>query len=480
MPRPGVDVDVVDIAAGSAPILDTGQGFFVGATEIGPEVDRAASAAEFKTKWGARVVGATAMYDAVLSFFDEGGSAAIISRVASTTAVKATALFGTGLIADAISGGLWGNTVTVVALTPPGGAGTAGDPIQISVRISGVEKERSRTVATPADAIAWAKSDSDIIRFRVGAGAAVVPTTGVTATLATGTAGAALAPTDYQTALGRFQYQMGPGQVGMPGITDTTVMGYLGQHLEDQDRVAVVDLADTGVVASLQSARNAFNNMKGARLMLAMGHWLLYPTETPPATQLIPYSGVQMGMIARVDAQGDPSAVAAGSNAISRRALGMSYEFTDTERQALNANGVNLGRQFGGLVRTYGYRSGAGVEYNLNWTFFQESRVVMAIAHEANAAVEEYVFDTIDGFNHLFVHVKNVLVGICMRYFDAGALYGASPQDAFRIDMSVNTIATIALGEVHAAIYLKTSKVAEWVQISIIKVPVERALAVAA
>jgi hypothetical protein len=38
----------------------------------------------------------------------------------------------------------------------------------------------------------------------------------------------------------------------------------------------------------------------------------------------------------------------------------------------------------------------------------------------------------------------------------------------------VNTLETIKLGEVHAAIYVKTSKVAEWVAIKIVKVPTER------
>jgi phage tail sheath protein FI len=254
-------------------------------------------------------------------------------------------------------------------------------------------------------------------------------------------------------------------------------MTALGNHLEDNDRVGVVDLAESADPMALLAARTAFNGKRGSKLILAIGSWLSYPSETPPATIVIPYSGTQMGMIARVDAGGDPAAVAAGSNAISNRALGLTKQFSDADRETLNAGGVTLGREMYGLVRTYGYRTAAGPDYNLNWTFFQESRVVMAIAHECNAAVEEYVFDTIDGLRHLFSKVENVLVGICNRYWLSGALFGASPGEGFRVDMSVNTVDTIKLGEIHAAVYVKTSKVAEWVQISIIKVPLERALA---
>jgi len=472
MPRPGVTVDVVDSVEGGSPILDTGQGFFVGATERGPEIGRAGSASEYKKKWGDRA-GGSAMYDSLGAFFDEGGSSAIISRAASGTGAKGTIAFGTGLIVDAISAGIWGNSIAVVAV----GAGAAGAPIQISIRYKGTQVELSPICSTTDEVVQWAERNSNYVRFRFAGGAQTLPVQGTTAALTSGTNGAALLPADYTTSLGRFNYQMGPGQVGLPGVTDATVMTALGNHLEDNDRVGVVDLAESADPMALLAARTAFNGKRGSKLILAIGSWLSYPSETPPATIVIPYSGTQMGMIARVDAGGDPAAVAAGSNAISNRALGLTKQFSDADRETLNAGGVNLGREMYGLVRTYGYRTAAGPDYNLNWTFFQESRVVMAIAHECNAAVEEYVFDTIDGLRHLFSKVENVLVGICNRYWLSGALFGASPGEGFRVDMSVNTVDTIKLGEIHAAVYVKTSKVAEWVQISIIKVPLERALA---
>jgi hypothetical protein len=190
-------------------------------------------------------------------------------------------------------------------------------------------------------------------------------------------------------------------------------------------------------------------------------------------------SGIQAGLIARADASGELAAVAAGSRGVSRRALGLAQSYSDADRQELNANGVTLGRPMFGLVRTYGNRTGAGPDMNGNWTFIKESRVIMAVAHEGNASVEDFVFDTIDALGHLFVSVKNTLVGICLKYWRAGALYGGTPEQAFRVvcDFSVNPPATIATGELHAAIYLRTSKVAEWVKVEIIKVPTEKEVA---
>jgi phage tail sheath protein FI len=106
----------------------------------------------------------------------------------------------------------------------------------------------------------------------------------------------------------------------------------------------------------------------------------------------------------------------------------------------------------------------------------------MAIAFDGDAAMENYVFQQIDGKGHLFAAVEADLAGICLRYYNLGALYGENPEDAFQIDTgaAVNTIDTIRNGEIHAVVRLKTSPPAEWVQIEIVKVPVEVQLAAAA
>jgi hypothetical protein len=52
-----------------------------------------------------------------------------------------------------------------------------------------------------------------------------------------------------------------------------------------------------------------------------------------------------------------------------------------------------------------------------------------------------------------------------LRYFNLGALYGASAEEAFAVDTGpqVNTLATIAAQEVHAVVRVKVSPFGEWV-----------------
>lgn len=475
MPRPGVDVAVVDEVVGEQPILDTGQAFFVGKTERGPLWGRAGSQSEYESKWGLRT-GGPEMYDGVSSFFDEGGGAAIISKLSGAAGLAATIAAGTVWTIKAASPGTWGNNVKVITRQPAtGSTGAAGQPIYLEVQYNSIIVEVSPTLYDADDGVDWSTNYSNYVRLTLGAGPYALPVHTTTYQLAAGTEVTA-AVGDYDAALARFTYEQGPGQVQAPAATDPLIHKKIGLHCEAAHRVGIVDLPDSASKATLHAGRNALDGAPGARLLLACGSWYTYPTDSSPATKVVPMSGVQAGIVARVDKGGDVAAVAAGSNGISRRALGLAQTYSDADRQELNANGVTLGRPMYGLVRTYGYRTAAGPDYRDNWTFWQESRVVMSIAHEGNVAVEDYVFDTIDGLGHLFVDVKNVLAGICLRYWRDGALYGPTPERAFRIvcDEGNNPISTIRLGEIHAAIYVKTSKIAEWVKIDIVKVPIER------
>lgn len=479
MPRPGVDIALLDDLVQAGPQFDPGKAFFLGATERGPAVASVHSQNEYKAKFGQRT-GGPVLYDDISAFFAEGGSNAVVSRHYGPTSVQASIAFGTIGTFKAVTGGTWGNTIKVTAQTPAGAVtgGTAGQPIRLSIEWpAGTVWEISPQLNNVDELNSWVNNYSNFVNFTLGAGTQL-PVAGTAVTLAGGTDVAAVVG-DYDTTIGRFTYDMGFGQHVMPGVTDPTVHQKLGVHLDNMDRVGIIDLPDTSDSTAQIASRANLDGKTGARQMLAMGNWVEYPGDTPPATVIIPYSGIQAGIIARADRQGDPSIAAAGADGISRRAVGLSPNgklFTDAQRTSMNSNGITLGRQMFGLLRTYGYRSAAGPDIRNNWTFFQEARVIMQIAHLGNDAVEEYVFDTIDGKGHLFSQVKNVLTGICQTYWLAGALYGNTPAEGFRVicDSSTNTIDTIRAGEIHASIYLKTSKTAEWIQINIIKVPIEK------
>jgi hypothetical protein len=482
MPRPGVDVNIVEEFIPGQAVLATDQSFMIGITERGPVGETLAlhSGKQYESVYGSRVIDAV-LSDSAHSFFNEGGATLYVSRYAADGALSAEGDLGTGLVATAKGPGAWGNNLTVTLEAPGSTLRDAAKPLGPDDRVvvveeSGVVKERSIVVSTTDAAIAYVNAHSSLITLGPGADN-VMPAVDTTVDLAGGDDDNTWDGATVRELLDVFTYALGPGQVSAPGHYDTDTHLAIGEHCDSHHRCGIVDLPNTNDPTVLAAAVGALYGQPGCNYLLPCGSWLNYPYSTAPATIVLPYSGMQSGLIALADKKGDPSIAAAGADGISRYALGLTQEYTDADRQDLNELGVCLGKNVYGQIRTYGYRTAGGPDED-NWLFFQESRVVMAIAHECDAAMEEYVFKTIDGRQHLLLKVNAALTGICQRYWQANALFGETAADAFRVDTgsAVNTIETIKAGEVHAQVLLKTSRLAEWIEVNLFKKSLESVL----
>jgi hypothetical protein len=484
MPRPGVDVNIVDEFIPGQAILDPGQSFMIGLTERGPVgvAGTLHSSQQLDKMYGARTADSAELMDSGHAFFNEGGSTLYISRGIGPAAVSATGVLG-DLTITAKGPGVWGNKLVVTATVPGGSlsdvaAGATSDYRVFQVEDDDVVVERSTICKTVDDAVAWSM-DSGYINIEItdpDDPSPVLPDADESIALTAGADDQQWSGDIAAAALDAFPYNLGPGQVSAPGRADVDTWTAIGAHLLAMHRVGIPDLSKTNDPTVLASEVGTIWTIPGARQMLPCGSWLNYPYDTNPATVVIPYSGMQSGLIALADSANDPSIAAAGADGISRYALGLTDQFTDADREELNDLGVCLGKEIFGQVRTYGYRTGAGPDEK-NWMFFQESRVVMMIAHECDAVMEEYVLKTIDGHNHLFAKVNTACTGVCQKYYLANALYGDTPGEAFKVDTGpgINTIDTIKKGWVLAQVLVKTSRQAEWIVINLIKKPIESA-----
>lgn len=482
MARPGTEVIIVDGAPPGAAALDTGTAFMFGQAERGPidRAERLGSVAEYKLTYGERS-GGSLLYDSISAYFSEGGGSLYVARVSGTGAVASTGLFGTATV-NAASPGTWGDNVDVAAVAPTTLSErlraqlprVAGDPVVVTVSYNGTTIERSGTLASVDELVAWADEHSNLIRVVKGADN-VLPAAGTTASLTGGANGSAATGTDFEAALALFEYGMGPGQVLGPGYTTSAVHEAILAHCHTTHRCGLLDLPDSSDPLVLGAAVQGLYGIDGVRFCAAFGSWATYPAEVSPAIVTIPYSAIEAGIISRVDRAGNPNAPAAGADGASRLALGLSQTFSDAERTALNEVGVDLAKEVYGEVRTYGYRTAAGPD-DPNWLWFGNSRTIMALAFECDAVAETYVLKQIDGRGQIFSRLNKDLAGVCTRYYDMGALYGATPQEAFYVDTGpgVNTIETISNGEMHGVVKVKCSPSAEWVVIRVVKVPVER------
>jgi len=295
---------------------------------------------------------------------------------------------------------------------------------------------------------------------------------------AAGVAPLALDPT-LQSALDTLTKDLGPGQVAIADgalAGDPANQAALLAHAAKTNRVALLSVVD-GNAAALGASGVALQAQQDGRYGALFAPSAVVPGIVAGTTRNVPYTAVEAGIIARNDLAYTPNQPAAGELGQTLYAIDVNGRYTDLEYQTLNESGVNMARVIYGGVRTYGYRSCVD-EATPTWLWFGWARLNMAITAEAEAIGERYVFTQLDGRRRTISQFGGELTAMLAPYYEAGALYGASAEEAYQVDVGVqvNTDATIAAGELHAVISVRMSPGAEWVVIEIVKVATTQAL----
>jgi hypothetical protein len=85
-----------------------------------------------------------------------------------------------------------------------------------------------------------------------------------------------------------------------------------------------------------------------------------------------------------------------------------------------------------------------------------------------------YEYKSIDGRGRLAKALKTDLETLCKGLWDVDGLYGNTTSDAYAVEVgvSINTDASIALGELHAVVEARFSLHARTVIIELVTVPI--------
>lgn len=472
MPRPGVDVTLVDTPGTVAVQSDTGTFFVTGITERGPlSPVLITSMNDYATKLGAWV-SYGALYDTLDVFFREGGAKAYVSRVVGpnpTTGALNLLDSGAGvsLVVTANGPGAWSANYKVQVVAG-GGSGT----YQIKVLDSAgtTVLENSPDLTLQADAVTWSAGSNYVV---ISLGATANPPAVVAATaLSAGTDDRAnITDTQWQNALDLFVGSYGPGQVAEPGRTTSTAYSQLTGHASAKNRVALLDAPDTFTSSTLlTSAGNVTSRFAGY-----FAPWVRCPARSGSTAgpRTVPPCALVAGLIARNDPSLGTNRPAAGNAGVARYCTSVSQNAWDsTTRASLNTAGVNVIRASTTSVKVYGWRSQADPVNDTNWLNFANSRFNMDLEDEIAQVAENYAFIEIDGQNGTAVNgLHDALSGIMKTHFDAGELFGDTADQAYLVDTgpSVNTPTTIQNLELHAIVTYKAASMAEWVQINVVK-----------
>jgi hypothetical protein len=287
-------------------------------------------------------------------------------------------------------------------------------------------------------------------------------------------------PADIITGLDVFTSDLGPGTLTAFGQTDPTVHEAL-MGATASGRIALLDSEDVPDAATVTAAAEVLTGTTGDRFSGMFWPWDTAPGLTPGTTRTVPPSARVAGRLAYNDAlgysSGDP---AAGVLGIARYIQDLSQpSLTDADRQAMNEASVNVSiRKLNG-VRTYGWRSLADQVADADWSFFNNSRTVMAVQASLSVVAENFMFSKLDSMLKVTKKFGGAISNSLLGFWQAGDLFGDTSGEAFNVDVgpSVNTPASFAQGKLSANVGLHTSSMAEKVIINIAKVPITESLA---
>lgn len=277
--------------------------------------------------------------------------------------------------------------------------------------------------------------------------------------------------------------------VAAPGRSDPATHAALQAHCEDlKDRVAILDtpeeIDDIGLLTQAETvpvpkdedgggkgrkSRSADEGPKEGGLLPAQSDrgftsvyfpWLTVMDPISNTLLNVPPSGHMAGIWARTDAT--RGVHKAPANETVNGALNLTYRLTRDEQGILNDVGVNCIRLFARSgIRVWGARTRADAASE--WRYLNVRRLFCMIEESLAEGTNWIVFEPND--RTLWKHIRRDIGAFLTRVWRDGALFGATPGEAFfvKCDDETNPPDVIDAGQVVAIVGIAPVKPAEFV-----------------
>jgi phage tail sheath protein FI len=189
--------------------------------------------------------------------------------------------------------------------------------------------------------------------------------------------------------------------------------------------------------------------------------WVANPLAngSGPSSIKIPPSGYVAGLYARVDAE--RGIHKAPANEILRGVLRLETQVSKGEQDILNPNGINCIRSFPGRgIRVWGART---LSSDGSWRYINVRRLFSWIEESIYEGTQWVVFEPND--MDLWERVKRTINSFLTNVWRSGALFGATPQEAFfvKCDAELNPASVRDAGQLIIEVGISPVKPAEFV-----------------
>lgn len=473
---PGVYVE--EVSGGVKPIAGAGTsvGAFVGLAEKGEsgKAKLITNWSQFLKEFGGFITGSYLAY-AVYGFFAEGGTSCYVVRVAAGDATRATTSISPFTI-TANSEGEWGNKISVEIANP------SEKPVDTHFKLivkfdteSGGSNQEVFDNIGVADIESKLNNKSALIEMLNPNNSTTRPPNG-TYLLTSGVDGSNNSINftgDEVTKLGLHAFDE-VDDINIIAIPDkagdrSLILDVLNYCKNRKDCFFVADVPKGMEPSHVKDFKagggaysgNPFNSSYGALYY----PWVYITDPLTGAKKLVPPSGVVAGSYANTDAvRGVHKAPAGIADGYLDSVVGVERIVTKGEHDLLNPAGINVIRSLPDGICIWGART---LSADSEWTYVNVRRLLMYIEESIDQGTQWVVFEPND--SDLWSSVKRNLTAFLTRVWRDGALFGATPDEAFfvKVDEENNPQEVRDAGQLVIEVGVAPVKPAEFVIIRI-------------
>ncbi|MHC5726221.1 MAG: phage tail sheath family protein, partial [Nostoc sp.] len=175
----------------------------------------------------------------------------------------------------------------------------------------------------------------------------------------------------------------------------------------------------------------------------------------------VPPCGHVMGVWGRTDET--RGVYKAPANEVPRGVIGLDYDTNFREQELLNPKGINCIRRFPNRgIRIWGARTLVEPD-KTEWRYISVRRLISYIEKSLELGTQWVVFEPND--EELWARVRRTVSNFLERIWREGALFGASPEQAFYVkcDEELNPPETMILGRLYIEVGICPVRPAEFV-----------------
>jgi hypothetical protein len=430
--------------------------------------------ADFETYYGGYNA-SFSLHQHVQTFFEEGGARAYVSRAGGASLAPGTLTLNASgsspaLRIDAANGGAWSADLDAEVLEGTSG----GFIVKIYYKDSLIYSTGEVATATAAAAsLNNSVRAKNYVSATVLSADAILVAAAATA-LSAGAAGAAPTNTELLDALDNFGSELGAGAVSIPENFATAIYDGIIAHCVETNRIAILGFNPASDVETVIGVVADYGDADGAE-----GTAFYYPHVTIPGTGGVTLTISPESYVAakRSIAHNQKGAWQPGAGLLSRADFvnGVAATVGKTDGDLLDASRVNAIRVIQGGVRIYGARSASEDEVNYRYITYRD--LLNHVVVEAERALEDLVFSTIDGRRTVFGRTEARLIGLLDPIRVAGGLFEAYDSDGNQLDPgysvevtdALNPVEQLSEGLIKARIGIRVSSVGDRIELEVIK-----------